>query len=168
MSTSSLPSSFFKVVELGPDNWHYWKCSVMTILCDRGLTEYIDGTFTKPGTENTSLLSDWVAKDGMAQCNGLLATGNHYLLHPQTHPTSGKKGMFIEHHIDWGRPGRAVDFPALRSDITVTTYYARLCVTAMCSGRSMCTSTAHENKLYEVYMVSFFHYKTSWIDLLFI
>ena len=67
MSNSSLPSSFFKVVELGPDNWHYWKRCITATLCDRGLTGYVDGTITKPGTENLSLLNDWVAKDGTAR-----------------------------------------------------------------------------------------------------
>ena len=69
MSNFSLPSSFFKVVELGPGNCHYWKCHVTAILKDRGLTWYVDGSITKPpaGPESQSLVADWVAKDGMAR-----------------------------------------------------------------------------------------------------
>ena len=69
MSNSSLPSSFFKVIELGLDNWHYWKCHITAILRDRGLTGYADGSITKSpaGPESQSLVADWVARDGTAK-----------------------------------------------------------------------------------------------------
>jgi hypothetical protein len=68
MNTSSL-SSLYRIEQLKENNWFSWKMKIETILDDRGLDGYINGTKVKPA-DNSPLQADkdrWNSEDKKAR-----------------------------------------------------------------------------------------------------
>ena len=120
-------------------------------------------------SSNCSLILSGVAPKDRAKCVRGGATGTKQCAQGTHWLTSGKKQLFIYDCIDSDRPYRWIDFLALRSDCAVTMHYARLCVTAHCYARSMCTLVQCPRELRAVYKVYFFlNKKLSVSDLIFL
>ena len=79
---SQLPSTFFKIKPLGPNNWYPWKWRILTILSERKLTGFVDGKIKEPvESEDKPAYDDWVDKNRSAMTTLELAISDEELAH---------------------------------------------------------------------------------------
>ena len=83
-----IPNAMFKIEPLNNDNWIGWKQRVWSLLQDRELDQYVEGTITRPkmpeGTTDAEILvqqQTWDKKDKQAQICIRLAVGDANMAH---------------------------------------------------------------------------------------
>ena len=79
---SQLPSTFFKIEPLGPNNWYPWKWRILAFLSERKLTGFVDGKIKEPvELEDKPAYDDWVDKNRSAMTTLELAISDKELAH---------------------------------------------------------------------------------------